>query len=58
MQFIRHLPKLTEAELDDMEALNPKSAEEWHQEQEIQRFLEGEGEAPKPAAPQHHHGGS
>ena len=58
VQFIRHLPELTETELKEMEAMNPKSAEEWNQEQEIRRFLEGEGEAPKPAAPEHNHGGS
>jgi len=58
VQFIRRLPELTETELKEMEAMNPKSAEEWNREQEIRRFLEGEGEAPKPGAPEHNHGGS
>jgi mono/diheme cytochrome c family protein len=41
VHFIRHLPKLTEAEQQQMKALNPKSPEEWEQEQQIQQFLKG-----------------
>ncbi|MEK6375945.1 MAG: c-type cytochrome [Acidobacteriota bacterium] len=37
VHFIRHMPKLTPAELAEMEKLNPKSPEEWEQMQ----FLEG-----------------
>jgi mono/diheme cytochrome c family protein len=56
VQFIRHLPRLTDADLQEMEALNPKSAAEWREEEEIRRFLEG-GEA-RPRAPRpHEHGG-
>jgi mono/diheme cytochrome c family protein len=46
VHFIRYLPKLTDEEREQMEALNPKSSEEWRQEEEIRRFLEGEGDAP------------
>lgn len=37
VHFIRHMPKLTQEELAEMEKLNPKSPEEWEQMQ----FLEG-----------------
>lgn len=57
VHFIRHLPKITEAELTEMRELNPKSRAEWQQEQEEKRFLEGgEGDkapAPKPGAHRH-----
>jgi mono/diheme cytochrome c family protein len=57
VHFIRRLPQLTEQELADMKALNPKSPEEWREEEDIRRFLEGEGRAPKPAPkPTHKHG--
>jgi mono/diheme cytochrome c family protein len=50
VQFIRHLPKLTEDELADMRAMNPKSADEWRLEEEARRFLEGgTGTTTKPA---------
>jgi mono/diheme cytochrome c family protein len=39
--FIRHLPKLTPAELTQMEALNPKSAEELNEEKAEEEFLRG-----------------
>jgi len=47
VHFIRHVPKLTDAELAKMRGLNPKSPEELEQEQQIQEFLEG-GEKPQP----------
>lgn len=40
--FVRHLPKLTATELDQMEKLNPKSPEDVKEEQEEQQFLNGE----------------
>lgn len=49
VHFIRHLPELTEDELTEMEALNPKTGEEWRQEEEIRRFLEGEKTETPPA---------
>ncbi len=52
VHFIRHLPKLTPAEIAEMEKLNPKSPEEWRQMQEEEAFLAGDREE---AAPAHHH---
>jgi mono/diheme cytochrome c family protein len=40
--FIRHLPRLTPAELDMMEARNPRSPDEIRQEIEEEKFLAGE----------------
>jgi hypothetical protein len=48
VHFIRHLPNATAAERAEMEALNPKSPEEWRALQEDSEFLEG-GTAPSPA---------
>lgn len=53
--FIRHLPALTPEELEEMKTLNPKSRDEWREEEEIRRFLEGEDKAPSP--PSHTHPG-
>ncbi len=57
VHFIRHLPKLTPEEIETMKGLNPKSPEEFRQNEEERRFLEGD--APKTAPPphQHSHGG-
>jgi mono/diheme cytochrome c family protein len=56
VHFIRHLPKLTEAEAQEMKALNPKGPEEWEQEQQMQEFLKNGGEAkPAPVASGHEH---
>jgi mono/diheme cytochrome c family protein len=41
VHFVRHLPKLTAAELAEMETLNPKSPEEWQQIEDEAAFLEG-----------------
>jgi mono/diheme cytochrome c family protein len=41
VQFIRHLPALTAAELREMQALNPKSPSEAAEEREEREFLEG-----------------
>jgi len=41
VRFIRHLPSLSEAELQRMESLNPKSADEWREAEEERKFLEG-----------------
>ena len=45
VHFIRHLPKLTAEELNEMQKLNPKSPEEWRQIQAEEAFLAGDGEA-------------
>lgn len=60
VHFIRHLPKLTASEIEEMKRLNPKSADEWREEERLQRFLEGG--TPKPSPPPqprhtHKHGG-
>lgn len=58
VHFIRHLRKLTEEELSEMEGLNPKTLAEWNAIREEQEFLAGEGEAAgpaPPAAPKAHH---
>jgi mono/diheme cytochrome c family protein len=39
--FIRHLPQLTNDQLKEMEALNPKTDEERREENEEQNFLRG-----------------
>jgi mono/diheme cytochrome c family protein len=56
VHFLRHLPHITEPELEQMRALNPKTPDEFQEEEESRRFLAGEGEEPnKPAPPAHHH---
>lgn len=41
VHFIRHLPKLTPAEEQQMESLNPKGPDEWQEEKDEQQFLDG-----------------
>lgn len=53
VRFIRHLPRLTPAELEEMQQLNPKSPAELREEQEEEQFLNG-GEAPDESSTQHH----
>jgi mono/diheme cytochrome c family protein len=52
--FIRHLPKLTAEELQQMEQLNPKTEEDRQEEKEEQEFLNGK-EPPKATPKPHHH---
>jgi hypothetical protein len=54
VHFIRHLPRVTPQELEEMEALNPKSPEEWRQDQEEREFLEGHDQAQPPSKPHTH----
>jgi mono/diheme cytochrome c family protein len=54
VHFVRRLPTLTDDEIGRMEALNPKTAEEWRQEEEIRRFLAGEDVKPSTASPHKH----
>jgi mono/diheme cytochrome c family protein len=42
VHFIRRLPALTQAEIDEMETLNPRSPAEIQQEIEAERFLRGD----------------
>ena len=55
VHFIRHLPQITPEEIEEMEAMNPRSPEEIRQEIEAERFLQG-GD-PEPAVPRHEGGG-
>jgi hypothetical protein len=41
VHFVRHLPKITPDEIEEMEKLNPKSPEEWQQLQHEAAFLAG-----------------
>lgn len=56
VHFIRRLPKLTAEDIERMEQLNPKTAEQWREEEEARRFLAGEDVKPTPAAPHKHDG--
>lgn len=56
VHFIRRLPRLTEEEIGRMEVLNPKSAEQWREEEEARRFLAGEDVKPSTPAPHKHDG--
>lgn len=55
VHFIRHLPSLTRAELEEMEALNPRSPDEWRAAEDDQKFLGGEDPPPPPASQSHQH---
>lgn len=52
VHFIRRLPELTEEEIVEMEAFNPRSPEEWEEMRREREFLAG-GEAPPPAPHSH-----
>ena len=54
VHFIRHLPKLTPAELEEMKTLNPKAPDERREEE--QRPSPPSGTGPPTAAHQHKHG--
>lgn len=61
VRFLRHLPALTDEEIEAMKALNPKTASDRREEQEEERFLEGEDDGGAPDAARgahraHHHG--
>jgi mono/diheme cytochrome c family protein len=56
VHFIRQLPKLTDDEISRMEALNPKGAEQWREEEEARRFLAGEYPQPTTSSPHKHEG--
>lgn len=54
VHFIRHLPKLTGQEQEEMRRLNPMTPSERTREEEFQKFLRGESAEP-PAPAEHHH---
>ena len=56
VHFIRHLPQITADEVEQMEALNPKSPDAIRQEIEAERFLRGEDPAPTATPPDHAEG--
>jgi mono/diheme cytochrome c family protein len=61
VHFIRHLPKLTAEEKERMESLNPRSPEEWREQQDEDAFLRGEAPAAPPredGSHSHSHGRS
>jgi mono/diheme cytochrome c family protein len=55
VHFIRHLPKLTPAELEEMKTLNPKAPDE-RQEEEKRPPPESGNDKPPTATHQHKHG--
>jgi mono/diheme cytochrome c family protein len=57
VHFIRHLPQITPGEIEQMEALNPKSPQDIRQQIEEERFLQGGGDAPAAPTTAHTHTG-
>lgn len=55
VHFIRHLKELTPEQLHEMEALNPKSPSELHEEQQDRDFLEGKDPESTSTPSAHHH---
>jgi mono/diheme cytochrome c family protein len=55
VHFIRHLPQLTQEELDEMKALNPKTEKERLEEAAFDQFLLGDDAAAAKASEGHHH---
>jgi mono/diheme cytochrome c family protein len=53
VHFIRYLPMITPAELQEMKALNPRSRKEFEEEEEVRRFLEGRDAPASPPAHKH-----
>jgi mono/diheme cytochrome c family protein len=55
--FIRRLSSLTEAELQQMETLNPKTVDEWRDLEAKRKVLDGKGQQspPQPAPKPHRH---
>ena len=54
VHFIRHLPRITPAELEEMKALNPMTHEERDAEMEERKFLEGGDASAPPTSPSPH----
>jgi cytochrome c len=53
VHFIRHLPRLTFEEKQEMQTLNPKGPEDRREEEEEEKFLKGEDTHDTPT--EHHH---
>jgi len=58
VHFIRHLPDISQPEIDEMASLNPRSPAEIRQEIEAEQFLQGADVQPSASAAEtHDHGG-
>ena len=57
VHFIRELPRLTPAQLEQMEELNPRSPDEHRQRTTEEEFLKGGTKPPPPASNPHDHSG-
>lgn len=55
VHFIRHLPRITESELERMKELTPRPPQEVRQEIEEERFLQGGEPVPEEPSRQHPH---
>ena len=55
VHFIRHLPRVSQEELDEMKTLNPKTEKERQEEAAFDQFLQGDDAAAAKAAEGHHH---
>lgn len=56
VHFIRRLPRLTDAEIERMQLLNPKTPAQIREEEETRRFLQGDAKAPATdVSPDHKH---
>ena len=55
VHFIRHLPKLTPEELNQMKALNPKTQKDLEEEATFSQFLQGDDSAAARTDSGHHH---
>jgi mono/diheme cytochrome c family protein len=55
VHFIRHLPKLTPEELDQMKALNPTTKKDLEEEAAFGQFLQGDDGTAARTKPGHHH---
>jgi len=55
VHFIRHLPKLTPEELDQMKALNPTTKKDLEEEAAFGQFLQGDDAAAARTKTGHHH---
>ena len=58
VHFIRRLPTLSDAEVAEMEELNPRGAAEWKALEEERRFLSGEVPMPSSEPSKHEHKGA
>jgi hypothetical protein len=55
VHFIRHLVRITDAELEEMKTMNPITPEELRQQIEEEKFLSGETVTPEAGTPPHRH---